>query len=62
MLILMWLVDVVQSFMIIAEKYRNNSVTKRRIDWSLKIRCGMLPSNIACTPKITSGPSFFLRR
>ena len=32
---------------------------KRRAHWSLKTKCGILPSNIACKQKITSGPSFF---
>ena len=31
---------------IIAKKYRNNLVANRRAHWSLKTRCGMLPSNI----------------
>ena len=47
--------------MIIAKKYRSNSVTERRTHWSLKTRCGMLPSNIARKPKFTSGPSFLLK-
>ena len=45
----------------IAKKYRSNSVTKWRAHWSLKTRCGMLPSSIAGKPKITSGPSFFFK-
>ena len=44
---------------IITKKYRSNSVTRRRAHWSLKTRCGMLPSNIARKQKITSEPSFF---
>ena len=31
--------------MIVAKKYHCNSVTKQRAHWSLKTRCGMLPSN-----------------
>ena len=44
---------------IFAKKYRSNSVTKRRAHWLLKTRCGMLPSNIARKPKISSVPFFF---
>ena len=40
--------------MIIAKKYRSNSVKKWRA------QCGMLPSNIARKQKITSRP-FFLK-
>ena len=57
MLLLMGLVDVVQSreITIIAKKYHSHSVTKRRAHWSLKNWCGMLPSNITRKQKNTSG-------
>ena len=45
--------------MIIAKKYRSNSVTKRRTYWSLKTRCGMLPSNIAREQKLRPDRLFF---
>ena len=32
---------------ITAKKYRSNTVENRRAHWSLKTRCGTLPSNIA---------------